>query len=444
MSAAAVKSASADERLLLIRPALFGPDVTAELSARFRGVEVVTSPSLLSGVCEAGQRRFSRILACIEPADVRLDEAVRALRQAAGTEARLILCCPPEAEVLARSVLASGADDYVVHPFADAELESALGPPFPSVWRHGRLVSVGMDEVRALDAAGELLSASRTSLTNFARAGAELIRQSIDATDVRITLGRTSVILGSVDPAPVMECPVSEGSRLLGMIAVGPKARGAYSSVEMRKLDACVRLIALQYQARRRERRLLNLSSHDDLTGLLNRRAFGRRLDRLLDRARHDRLPLTIVIFDVDGLKTCNDAHGHDAGDVVLRTVADLLRRHCRKQDLLARLGGDEFAMVMFDAAGSRVPGSRHPVRAIDVLTRFRDALRVTRIEMPGGETARPITISAGLASWPWDGDSRDILLRRADLALLEAKRGGRDRIVLMTDGRSAPTDHPS
>lgn len=150
----------------------------------------------------------------------------------------------------------------------------------------------------------------------------------------------------------------------------------------------------------------------DPLTGLANRRMWDERLDEELERARRFGSALSVVMLDLDGFKAVNDLQGHDAGDRLLRSLAGSWRNVVRGGgDFLARLGGDEFAVL---APGSDAFGA-------DVLAeRLENAL-------PAG-----VSVSTGLATW--DGSEKPAeLLRRADLAMYEAKRGqrGTDRRVL-------------
>ena len=151
----------------------------------------------------------------------------------------------------------------------------------------------------------------------------------------------------------------------------------------------------------------------DNLTGLLGHRAF----QEALGHAVGDRDgQFTLATIDIDDFKLVNDFHGHPVGDEALCRVADALRAAVRDGDEVYRVGGEEFAVLM--------PG----LSAADALP-VAERLRATVADVP---FATPLRVSVGLASWPHDAADRDELLRRADEALYAAKRGGKDRTVLV------------
>jgi diguanylate cyclase (GGDEF)-like protein len=156
----------------------------------------------------------------------------------------------------------------------------------------------------------------------------------------------------------------------------------------------------------------------DPLTRLPNRRAFEEELAREIARAARSGAPLAVVALDVDRFKAVNDAHGHAAGDAVLRAVAERAAAAIRAGDVLARIGGEEFAAVL--------PGADLP-RAVEVAERIRAALAAVPVE--AGECRLAITASFGCAALA-PGEEPGALLARADARLYDAKQAGRDRVA--------------
>jgi diguanylate cyclase (GGDEF)-like protein len=191
----------------------------------------------------------------------------------------------------------------------------------------------------------------------------------------------------------------------------------------------------------RKIEQLQKLATEDDLTGLKNRRYMWEFARQIIEHAGGRGGRVTLLLFDVDNLKSYTDAYGHLAGDEILKEAAVLMRRSCRQHDVVGRLGGDEFAVIFWDgpSAGSlatenerRSTSAEHPTEAISIAKRFQSELKKAKLPLlgPGGKGV--LTISGGLASFPRDGATIDELFRKADRALLEAKRGGKNKIYLV------------
>ncbi len=180
--------------------------------------------------------------------------------------------------------------------------------------------------------------------------------------------------------------------------------------------------LALRAQARtlmQLNRQLELLATRDNLTGVLNHRGFGERLDEAVARARRFTRDVALLLIDVDRFKDINDAHGHPAGDAVLVAIADRLQSGVRAVDAVGRLGGDEFAILMPETnrAGAMV-----------LARRLQQAMRIPVPIAPG--VVIPVTVSVGVATL--SGESADRaggLLQAADAALYLVKRSGRDGV---------------
>lgn len=203
-------------------------------------------------------------------------------------------------------------------------------------------------------------------------------------------------------------------------------------------------------EMKQRMEQLELLATTDDLTGLKNRRYLWEFARQILERARRTRGRVTLLVFDIDNFKHYNDVYGHSTGDEILRQAAILVRSCCRPHDVVGRIGGDEFAVVFWDdphrATGGvsrerRSAAAEHPTEAISVAKRFQQALSRTDLNLLGPRAEGVLTISGGLASFPRDGSTVQELFDRADRALLEAKRGGKNRIYLVGEPQSDIAD---
>lgn len=167
-----------------------------------------------------------------------------------------------------------------------------------------------------------------------------------------------------------------------------------------------------------RMEQLERLAATDDLTMIANRRAFTAALERELARGARSGEPVSLVILDLDKFKSVNDDYGHPAGDEALRNVAAALSIACRDLDTAARYGGEEFAVILPDCG---------PDRCVDIADRLREAVA-------SAPAVRPLTASAGVASYPSQASDVDSLVRAADNALLVSKRTGRNRTTRATN----------
>lgn len=159
-------------------------------------------------------------------------------------------------------------------------------------------------------------------------------------------------------------------------------------------------------------------SEIDALSGLLNRRKLMQVLCEHYDTFERYGTPLTALVFDIDHFKRVNDAHGHMAGDVVLKTTAEVCRRELRSTDAPARLGGDEFVVLMPHTSIEQ---------AAPIVERLR--LRIAEALQALGSIGAGVTISGGLAGFAVGDGSGEDVLKRGDDALYQAKRAGRNRI---------------
>ena len=161
------------------------------------------------------------------------------------------------------------------------------------------------------------------------------------------------------------------------------------------------------------ETRLLSIT--DGLTGLSNQRYLMEQLQKELQRAARHKNPLAVIMFDIDNFKAYNDSYGHLEGNKVLKTIARMLRKSTRLSDTVGRFGGEEFCLVMPEI-------SKEGAKAF-----------ASRIVKEIGEHPMPnrkVTLSGGVSTFPHDGKTHVLLLKKADERLYAAKKQGRNRLV--------------
>jgi two-component system cell cycle response regulator len=208
--------------------------------------------------------------------------------------------------------------------------------------------------------------------------------------------------------------------------AFAPYPYGLFSwSNEIARLIMMATASALSLALVSRSQKLLQAATSDPLTGLFNRGYVEDRFSIELSRARRYGQVLTLAVIDADRFKALNDTHGHSVGDMVLRKLASLLRSSFRQSDTAARYGGEEFVVLL-------------PETDLQAAQKKVDALRelVAGTAFPLSPKGQPlrVTISAGLACFPQDGNDEAELFATADERLFQAKREGRNRVVACPD----------
>jgi diguanylate cyclase (GGDEF)-like protein len=169
-------------------------------------------------------------------------------------------------------------------------------------------------------------------------------------------------------------------------------------------------------QRKREDDRIHHIAFHDDLTSLPNRLMLAQRLDQALSRHRRASMKLAILYINLDRFKVINDSLGHEAGDVLLRQVAERLRAQSREGDTVARVGGDEFVVLMENCANS-----------IDVSACAQRLVEQLSLPYLLGQKDCHVTLSIGISTFPADGSDSQSLLKAADVAMYRAKETGRN-----------------
>ena len=184
-----------------------------------------------------------------------------------------------------------------------------------------------------------------------------------------------------------------------------------------------LRAIRYAVERKRSELRLNYLAQYDPLTEIPNRQYFQEQLERATARARREGRKVALFFLDLDQFKVVNDTLGHDAGDSLLREMADRLRRSIRAGDVVARLGGDEFAVLLEGLTG-----------ALDAETIARSILDVIAEPFQINGRAVTVTTSIGITIYPNDNSDTSTLLKNADIAMYQAKEQGRNNFKFFTE----------
>jgi diguanylate cyclase (GGDEF)-like protein len=227
--------------------------------------------------------------------------------------------------------------------------------------------------------------------------------------------------------------PLAAYGETLGIVYVECASSGIAAMVDanLGALQQMVELASIGIAGLNLRSKLEHQSIRDSLTGLYNRHFMEIALDRELRRATRHQQTLAVLVLDIDYFKAFNDTYGHEAGDVVLREVAGTMRQTIRSEDIVCRFGGEEFVVILpelsTEEAVARAESLRHMVSEIRLHYR--------------GEPLNEVTISIGVAMYPYNADTVEQLLWVADRALYEAKHQGRNRVIL---AEQVPAEQPA
>ena len=310
-----------------------------------------------------------------------------------------------------RGVLGRNAKD--VHGFI--ELESAVGAAEGA--EHVAVLKQNLRQtVERLDAASKAAEIQ----------GNERFRSVVDAL---LQAFRTQVASGGelagqlgLHVAELDDLAVAEMDDCLldRLQAVANEVRGTATKMQRQQEDAGKKIEESQREIHRLKNELRSRERQavtDELTRIYNRRAFNSKLEEEVERYSRYGIACSLILFDIDHFKGFNDAYGHQAGDEVLRAVADVVSRHVRKNDFFARYGGEEFAVI---AATAEIEG------AATLAEKVRK--KVEDIRFVYNEETITVTISCGVGQVA-PGDSRADLVKRADDCLYRAKAAGRNQV---------------
>jgi diguanylate cyclase (GGDEF)-like protein len=226
-----------------------------------------------------------------------------------------------------------------------------------------------------------------------------------------------------------MSVPIRTGGKMIGVLALtrGPSER--LSEPEQRLVSALADQAALAIENARLFAKLEELSTHDELTGLPNRRSFKERLAREMADAKRYGHPLSVMVIDVDHFKKLNDREGHQAGDDALVEVSRVLQKSLREVDMVARYGGEEFVVILSRTAEAD---------ATKVGEKLRESVAAIDLASAAGQPLGHLSVSIGVAQLD-DGEDGTSVVQRADRAVYVAKKEGRNRVSLPPPAPSNP-----
>ena len=215
--------------------------------------------------------------------------------------------------------------------------------------------------------------------------------------------------------------PLVSFGQTLGVLLLDSAHAGAFNVQDTQPLESVADICATAIQNAHYVERVKQLAYIDGLTGIFNRRFFEMRIAEEIERAKRFGAGMAVIMVDIDQFKRLNDEFGHLLGDEVLRQVSSLFHQQLRKFDVVCRYGGEEFAILL---------AQTNPQHALAVAEKLRRL--VESWQFPG--VPRPVTISAGVATYPDHGTTRDELVKASDAGLYTAKQAGRNCVTMAPD----------
>lgn len=215
--------------------------------------------------------------------------------------------------------------------------------------------------------------------------------------------------------------PLTVEGEILGCISLNSDQPNAFDAQDLQFLSVIGYQMAATLKHFQRFSSIKNIAIYDTLTGLYNRRYFEEKLGVDAQKSFHGGTPLSLVMVDLDHFKKVNDAFGHTEGDQVLCKISSLLKNSVRKKDTVARYGGEEFILILPEAGLEE---------SFVIAERIRGLVEKTSFEV--GQAQVNLTVSMGISHFPSHrAKSKEELIKMADRALYDAKRGGRNKVCI-------------
>jgi len=250
---------------------------------------------------------------------------------------------------------------------------------------------------------------------------------------------RRCLATGDIENSPASGCvpagcsmkslictPIVVRDQVRGIIHLDSPEKDAFDEEDLNFVELLAQEISIAMERSLMHDEVKTLSVKDELTGSFNRRKLNVEIEVEIARARRYQTPLSVLMIDIDWFKNYNDTHGHAKGDQLLQKIAHLFERSLRQNDTVYRYGGEEFSVLLPMADKDE---------AVVIAGRMRELVEEEPFE--GEEESQPkgkVTVSIGVATYPWDGNNPDELLKSADTELYRAKKTGRNQVSVYSD----------
>jgi diguanylate cyclase (GGDEF)-like protein len=450
-------------KVLVVRSESLCDRVSAALEAAGVSVQVDFSPSYLSAMGWLTQQRADAVVGPVSAMTGMVGSTARALRKLS-PGVRLIAVADDDERAEAGAAVSAGFDRCVYEPADASALVSAIelqpsdsddaaadrdtGAPNDSLdeqtERDARVSAA--DNALRVEAAQ---NAAQTPLHDWLEQGFDDEPTAVDVSGAVGDVDLAEAVMrrdGSLLPLALRLLREQSGLQDVSFAPLGTTIGQAPVAVEVtyegtnfgsltsqqgdeRALASWSAWLSRWVALDRRQHELYRMAMRDRLTGTWNRRYFELFLERVLQHAADGRQQVTLLLFDIDNFKLYNDNYGHPAGDEILKSTANLIQSLVRDHDVVARIGGDEFAVIFWDKGEPRHPGSQHPNNVIGIAKRFQKAICEHKFPELGAEAIGRLTVSGGLAGFPWDGRTPEELIARADANAMRSKQQGKNAI---------------
>jgi diguanylate cyclase (GGDEF)-like protein len=291
---------------------------------------------------------------------------------------------------------------------------------FSLFWKDGHLLYLYMEESSPPPFTQEVVKQTAKVFSALMGEPLEVERLNLQVEKRKLKPGQTRMDPNATSKSH-LTLPLALEGEILGSISINSDQPNAFDAQDLQFFSVIGYQMTATIEHLQRLSSIKNLAIYDTLTGLYNRRYFEERFGVEVQQAFATKTPLSVILIDIDHFKKVNDTYGHPEGDKILRGVALLLKNSVRKKDTVARYGGEEFILILPETSLEA---------ASMIAERIRKLVESTSFDV--GNAHLHATISLGISSFPSHrARSKEELLKMADLALYQAKGGGRNRVSL-------------